>query len=233
MGTLVLLVDDEADILHTLGYSLEKEGLEARVAENGRDALLRAEEQPRPDLVILDLMLPDMSGLDVCRALKQSPATAAIPIIMLTARGEEIDRVVGFEVGADDYVVKPFSTRELILRAKAVLRRRTRERQPEEVLRFGRLRLDVGAHRVWVDEEERPITSLELRLLETLIERRGRVQSRETLLADVWGITADVTTRTVDTHVKRLREKLGAAGAYIETIRGAGYRFADAARDLE
>jgi two-component system, OmpR family, phosphate regulon response regulator PhoB len=232
MAALILIVDDEVDIAQTLAYGLEKEGFESRVAHTGRDGLAAARKAPRPDLLLLDLMLPDMGGLDVCRELKRAEDTRHLPIIMLTARGEEIDRVVGFEVGADDYVVKPFSTRELVLRAKAVLRRKaTREGEGEGETRFGRLRIDTQAHKAWVDGEERALTSLELRLLETLLARRGRVQSREALLADVWGITADVTTRTVDTHVKRLREKLGGAGAYIETVRGTGYRFTAQVKD--
>jgi two-component system, OmpR family, phosphate regulon response regulator PhoB len=232
MSPLILIVDDEVDLVGTLAYSLGREGFATRVAHTGREALGSAREQPRPDLVLLDLMLPDMGGLDVCRELKRREDTRAVPIIMLTARGEEIDRVVGFEVGADDYVVKPFSTRELALRMKAVLRRQGEAQEaPGRELRFGRLRIDSEAHQVWVGDEERALTALELRLLETLVARKGRVQSRETLLADVWGITADVTTRTVDTHVKRLREKLGEAGGYIETVRGAGYRFATKARE--
>jgi two-component system phosphate regulon response regulator PhoB len=144
---------------------------------------------------------------------------------MLTAKGEEIDRVVGFEIGADDYVVKPYSVRELTLRVRAILRRtRTGESEGERI-EFGRLRVDVSAHRTWVDDEEVSLTALEFKLLTTLLERRGRVQTREVLLTDVWGFSAEVTTRTVDTHVKRLRQKLGPAGRYIETLRGVGYRF--------
>ncbi|MFZ9887047.1 MAG: response regulator [Myxococcota bacterium] len=231
MAGLVLIVDDELDLVQSLSYSLEKEGFETRAAYTGEAALQVAQEVPQPELILLDLMLPGIGGLEVCRELKRRAETRTIPIIMLTARGEEIDRVVGFEVGADDYVVKPFSTRELVLRAKAVIRRHEKpeERTPQH--RFGRLRIDTEAHQVWVDGEERALTTLELRLLDTLLSRKGRVQSRDVLLADVWGITADVTTRTVDTHVKRLREKLGVAGDYIETVRGSGYRFATQPRD--
>jgi two-component system phosphate regulon response regulator PhoB len=227
MGALILLVDDEEDLVQTVAYSLEKEGFGVRTAFDGDGALKAAGESPRPDLILLDLMLPDTSGLDVCRELRRREDTRDIPIIMVTARGEEIDRVVGFEVGADDYVVKPFSPRELALRIKAVLRRKAPSEQGSDApLSFGRLRIDEAAHRIWVDDEERTLTSLEFKLLVTLHARRGRVQSRDTLLADVWGYSADVTTRTVDTHIKRVREKLGAAGGYIETVRGAGYRFA-------
>ncbi|MCA9561094.1 MAG: response regulator transcription factor, partial [Myxococcales bacterium] len=181
--------------------------------------------EPIPDLVLLDLMLPDMSGTEVCRKLRADERTKDVPVMMVTAKGEEIDRVVGFEVGADDYVVKPFSLRELLLRVRAVLRRARTGEESEDEITFGRLRIDTPGHHVWVDEEEVKLTALEFRLLTTFHARRGRVQTREMLLSDVWGYQAEVTTRTVDTHVKRLREKLGEAGQYIETVRGVGYRF--------
>jgi two-component system phosphate regulon response regulator PhoB len=171
-------------------------------------------------------MLPDVSGNEVCKQLKRNEQTSGIPVMMITARGEEIDRVLGFELGADDYVVKPFSVRELMLRVQAILRRNTtREGQPRA--KFGQLRIDREAHRVWVGETEITLTALEFRLLLALFDGRNRVQTRTILLDGVWGIDAEVTTRTVDTHVKRLRQKLGDAGDYIETIRGVGYRFAD------
>ena len=175
-------------------------------------------------------MLPDVSGVEICRRLKSSPETKDVPIVMVTAKGDEVDRVVGFELGADDYVVKPYSLRELLLRVDAVLRRTTPTPtgSARGVLVFGKLRVDRDAHRVWVDGEEVTLTALELRLLSTLLERRGRVQSRPALLDDVWGMSGEVTTRTVDTHVKRLREKLASAGPYIETVRGVGYRFTPA-----
>jgi two-component system phosphate regulon response regulator PhoB len=178
-------------------------------------------------LVLLDLMLPDMSGTEVCRTIKDNPATRTLPVVMLTARGEEIDRVVGFEIGADDYITKPFSVRELVLRIRAVLRRR--ELPPGEAasIEFGNLRIDRAAHRVWVDGEEVELTALEFKLLVTLYERRNRVQSRGALLDQVWGIETKISTRTVDAHVKRLREKMGNARDYIETVRGVGYRFAE------
>ena len=225
MSALILVVDDERDLVNTLQYNLEREGFQTRTALTGNEALEQATLEPLPDLILLDIMLPDQSGMDVCRELRRSERTARIPVVMLTAKGEEIDRVVGFEVGADDYVVKPFSVRELLLRIKAVLRR-TEPPPPKstEVL-FGHLRIDPEAHRVWVDEDEVTLTALEFKLLSTLLARRGRVQSREQLLDDVWGIQAAVTTRTVDTHVKRLRQKLGPAAGYIETLRGVGYRF--------
>ena len=224
---LILVVEDEKDLQDLLGYNLRQAGHKTTVVGTGREALTSVLEH-RPDLVILDLMLPDASGLDVCRKVKGDPATRDVPIIIVTAKGDEVDRVVGFELGADDYVVKPYSIRELLLRVDAVLRRTstaTGSGETQGVLSFGKLRIDRDAHRVWIAEEEIMLTALELRLLSTLLERRGRVQSRSALLDDVWEMSGDVTTRTVDTHVKRLREKLGAAGAYIETVRGVGYRF--------
>jgi two-component system phosphate regulon response regulator PhoB len=231
-GTMarILVVEDEADIRQILAYNLGQAGHEVLATDRGGPALTMVREQ-RPDLVLLDLMLPDISGLEVCRGLKSDASLRAIPVVMLTARSEEIDRVVGFELGADDYVVKPFSVRELLLRIQAVLRRSP---QPATALPeigevcFGRLRVDRSAHRAWVDGQEIALTALEMRLLCTLIERRGRVQSRGTLLDAVWEASPENNTRTVDTHVKRLREKLGPAGAYVETVRGVGYRFADA-----
>jgi two-component system, OmpR family, phosphate regulon response regulator PhoB len=225
LAGLILIVEDEQDLVDTLEYNLNKDGYQTRSALNARAALELALSEPHPDLILLDIMLPDMSGIDVCKWVRRNETIRNTPIIMLTAKGEEIDRVVGFEVGADDYVVKPFSVRELVLRIKAVLRRRQTEETIEKPVLFGVLRVEVDAHRAWVADEEIRLTALEFRLLTTLLSRKGRVQSRERLLSDVWGIDADVTTRTVDTHVKRLREKLGPAGAYVETMRGVGYRF--------
>src|SRR6187551_402912 len=226
----ILIVEDEKDLQEVLTYNLRQAGHIPIVVSSGRDAIAAVADQ-HPDLVLLDLMLPDVSGVEVCRRLKGETVTRDLPIVMVTAKGDEVDRVVGFELGADDYVVKPYSLRELLLRIDAVLRRMTpagttaAARGP---LVFGKLRVDRDAHRVWVDEEEVTLTALELRLLSTLLERRGRVQSRPALLDDVWGMSGEVTTRTVDTHVKRLREKLGSAGPYIETVRGVGYRFTPA-----
>ena len=196
-----------------------------RIAHSGRQGLASATADPLPDMIVLDLMLPDLSGIEICRKLREGDRTRDIPVVMCTAKGEEIDRVVGFEVGADDYVVKPYSVRELILRIRALLRRAHRVEGEPSLIRFGRLKIDRDAHRAWVDEAEVGLTALEFRLLHAFLSRRGRVQTRDALLSDVWGIEADVTTRTVDTHVKRLREKLGEAGGYIETLRGVGYRF--------
>jgi two-component system phosphate regulon response regulator PhoB len=226
MGNRILIVEDERDLVGVLEYNLQREGYHTQAAPDGERALNLLREDPIPDLVLLDLMLPDIPGTEICRTIRAQPRTRHLPVLMLTAKGEEIDRVVGFEVGADDYVVKPFSLRELLLRVKALLRRSNLpeggESLPES---FGRLRIDPTSHRTWVDEREIKLTALEFRLLGTFLARRGRVQSREQLLGDVWGIHADVMTRTVDTHVKRLREKLGAAGEYVETLRGVGYRF--------
>jgi two-component system phosphate regulon response regulator PhoB len=229
----VLLVEDEADLAATLEYNLQREGYRVRVAPDGRTALAELAQDPPPDAVLLDLMLPDVSGTEICKHLREQERTRDIPVIMLTAKGAEIDRVVGFELGADDYVVKPFSVRELLLRVRALLRRAERPSGEPNMVAFERLRLDREAHRVWVGEQEVNLTALEFRLLYAFISRRGRVQTRDALLSDVWGIEADVTTRTVDTHVKRLREKLGDAGSYIETLRGVGYRFRDRPVDEE
>jgi two-component system phosphate regulon response regulator PhoB len=224
----ILVVDDEKDLASLLDFNLRQAGYDTVLAANGEQALSAARRRT-PDLVLLDLMLPDVSGTEVCRQLKSDPRTKAVPVVMLTARGEELDRVVGFELGADDYVVKPFSMRELTLRVKAVLRRagQTRgDRPPPEV---GLIRVDVDAHRCHIAGEEVELTPLEFRLLTTLMARLGRVQSRERLLTDVWEMSSEVETRTVDTHVKRLREKLGPARDLLETVRGVGYRLVDPA----
>jgi len=223
----ILLVEDEADLAATIEYNLQREGYRTRVAHDGRTALEELAREPAPDAILLDLMLPDISGTEICKHLREQERTRDVPVIMVTAKGAEIDRVVGFEVGADDYVVKPFSVRELMLRIRALLRRTERPADNPDMITFDRLRVDREGHRVWVDEQEISLTALEFRLLYAFISRRGRVQTRDALLSDVWGIEADVTTRTVDTHVKRLREKLGDAGRYVETLRGVGYRFRD------
>jgi two-component system phosphate regulon response regulator PhoB len=225
MSAKILIVEDEADLVGVLTYNFKREGYVVRSAGNGAEALRLLDEDPPPDLVVLDLMLPDISGIDVCRQLRANERTKRTPVLMLTARGEENDRVRGFEVGADDYVTKPFSVRELMLRVRALLRRVTGKEAGASDGTFGVLRVDNAAHRAWVGKTEVALTALEFRLLGAFLERRGRVQTRDALLADVWDIHADVTTRTVDTHVKRLREKLGPAGDYIETVRGVGYRF--------
>jgi two-component system, OmpR family, phosphate regulon response regulator PhoB len=222
----ILVIEDEADIQQILEYNLREKGHKVFIAGKGEEGLRIAKEK-KPDLVLLDLMLPDIPGTEVCKTLKSDPSTKNTQVVMLTAKGEEIDRVVGFELGADDYVVKPFSVRELLLRIQAILRRSQGEQEIATSFQFGKLRVDRQAHRVWADDSEIELTALEFKLLVTLYDRRNRVQTRAALLSDVWGIDADITTRTVDTHVKRLREKLGESGNYIETVRGVGYRFAD------
>ena len=222
----ILVIEDEPDIQQILEYNLREKGHKVFIAGKGEEGLRIAREK-RPDLVLLDLMLPDIPGTEICKALKSDPTLRNTQVVMLTAKGEEIDRVVGFELGADDYVVKPFSVRELLLRVQAILRRSQGEQEAAPGFQFGSLRVDREAHRVWAKDAELELTALEFKLLVTLYDRKNRVQTRAALLSDVWGIDADITTRTVDTHVKRLREKLGEAGAYIETVRGVGYRFAD------
>jgi len=222
----ILIVDDENDIVHVLEFALRQAGFETIAAGNGLDAMARIREKP-PDLILLDLMLPDIPGTEICRQLKSSAPTSAIPLIMLTARGDEADRIVGFELGADDYITKPFSVREVVLRIKAILRRQ----DPVEKVReqVGPLRIDPAAHRCFVEGAEVALTALEFRLLETFMSRLGRVQTREQLLQDVWTVSPEMQTRTVDTHVKRLREKLGSGRDLIETVRGIGYRMTDPA----
>jgi two-component system, OmpR family, phosphate regulon response regulator PhoB len=227
----ILVIEDEADIQQVLDYNLREKGHKVFIAGNGEEGLKIAREK-RPDLVLLDLMLPGMPGTEVCKTLKGDPATKNTQVVMMTAKGEEIDRVVGFELGADDYVVKPFSVRELLLRVQAILRRSQGEQEAAAGFQFGKLRVDREAHRVWAEDQELELTALEFKLLVTLYDRRNRVQTRSALLSDVWGIDADITTRTVDTHVKRLREKLGEAGNYIETVRGVGYRFTDTPEEV-
>lgn len=223
----VLIVEDEVDLLELIDFNLRQAGYETLLVATGAEALAVARAE-RPDCILLDLMLPDIQGSDVCRVLRADPVTAGTPIIMVTAKGEEIDRVVGFELGADDYVVKPFSPRELVLRVRAILRRApATERagsEPSETMEIGDIVLDIGAHEARVAGSPIELTALEFRLLQTLASRAGRVQSRDRLLDDVWG-DVSVTQRTVDTHVKRLRDKLGSSSHHVQTVRGVGYRF--------
>ena len=221
--TRILVIEDEQDLGTLLEYNLRADGHEAEVVRSGAAGISKAKSW-KPDLILLDLMLPDIAGGEVARLLREGESRKT-PIIMVTARGEESDRVRGLELGADDYVVKPFSVKELLLRVKAVLRRQSDEPKSEQKkLTKGSIQLDVDRHEVRVSDKPVVLTALEFRLLKTFLERPGRVQTRETLLSDVWGIDADITTRTVDTHIKRLREKLGPAGDVIETIRGVGYK---------
>ncbi len=226
MAQRVLIVEDEPDLLELVRFNLDQAGFKVETCESGEDALASLRRAP-PDLLILDLMLPDVSGEDVCRSVRADPRFAQLPIIMLTAKAEEVDRVVGFELGADDYVTKPFSPRELVLRVRAVLRRRGEARAAGAPLERGPLRLDPERHRCTVEDRELDLTAKEFQLLEALMRRPGRVMTREKLLDEVWGSDIAVTTRTIDTHLKRLREKLGVAADLIETVRGVGYRFAE------
>ena len=222
----ILVIEDEPDIRKNLEYNLAREGFAVVGAASISEAVSNLSLQTF-QLILLDLMLPDGSGLDLCKKIKADTKTESIPIIILTAKDDEVDKVVGFEIGADDYVTKPFSVRELILRVKAVLKRGTEKKDILEVERkFGDLRIDVDSHEVYVDDSKINLTALEFKLLRRLVDTRGRVQSRDQLLSEVWGYSSDVTTRTVDTHVKRLREKLGPMGKYVQTIRGVGYKFA-------
>jgi two-component system phosphate regulon response regulator PhoB len=223
---LVLIVDDERDLRTLLDFNLRQAGWRTAQAETGAEALARARSL-KPAVVILDLNLPDVSGMEVCRLLRADPDTRELPILMLTARGAEEDRVAGLMLGADDYLPKPFSLRELVLRVEAVSRRRPSAATgsaPNKRAEAGRIALDLDAHLCIVDGVELPLTLQEFRLLAYLIQGRGRVRTREDLLADVWNASPELETRTIDTHVKRLRDKLGAAGDIIETVRGLGYR---------
>jgi two-component system phosphate regulon response regulator PhoB len=219
----ILLVEDEPDIAEILQYNLEKEGFEVAVETRGDSALERIQADP-PDLLVLDLMLPGVDGLEIARMLQRDRRTSDIPVVMLTARGEEVDRIVGLELGADDYISKPFSPREVVLRVKAILKRTHQAPETGTLLRIGDLRLDPEAHRVEVKGEEVILTATEFRLLKLLMERVGRVQTRGQLLSDVWGYAEDIDSRTVDTHVRRLRKKLGREAERIETVIGVGYR---------
>ena len=219
----ILIIEDERDLADLIAFNLEKEGFQTIVATDGRSGLERV-NQNCPDLVILDLMLPEIGGIEICKAIRRNESSSAIPVLMVTAKGEEIDRVVGFEVGADDYLVKPFSTRELLLRVKAILRRSSNEKPEGKVFRAGAVSIDTESHKVTADGEEIMLTITEFKLLLTLMERLGRMQSREQLLSHVWGYSSDADTRTVDTHITRLRSKLGPSGELIKTIRGFGYR---------
>lgn len=225
MAQTILVVDDERDIVDLLRYHLVQAGFRVHSASDGKVAVEMARRE-KPDLIVLDLMLPVLPGAEVARLLKQGEATRGIPIIMLTARGEEVDRVVGFELGADDYVVKPFSPRELVLRIQAVLRRESTEpEEGERPLVYGPLVIDAASHSVRLKGKELDLTTTEFKLLQRLARRPGRAFSRDHLLSEVWGYGGDVESRTVDTHVKRLRAKLGAVGDWIQTVRGVGYRF--------
>ena len=223
MNPKILVAEDESDILNLISLNLKSSGYDVIGAEDGQSALELARFK-NPALIILDLMLPRLSGLEVCKLLKADSATAGIPVIMLTAKAEEIDRIVGLELGADDYVTKPFSPRELVLRVKSILRRNQKHGDTSGPLQSGAIQIDPERHEVRAKGKLVELTPTEFKLLTLLVERRGRVQTRERLLDEVWGYASAIDTRTVDTHVARLREKLGKAGEGIETIRGVGYR---------
>lgn len=221
----VLVIDDEPGLHKVLEFNFRQAGHDIVCVASGQAGIQRAKEM-RPDIVLLELMLPDISGTEVFRTLQRAPDTKEIPVVIVSAKGDEVDRIVGFELGAADYVVKPFSVRELVLRIQAILRR-VHVARDRNVIEFGCLRIDEDAHRVFVEGAEIELTLLEYKLLLALYENRARVQTRAGLLDGVWGLDVGITSRTVDTHVKRLRDKLGRAGDYIETVRGIGYRFAD------
>ncbi len=225
----ILVADDEEDVLNLVALNLKTAGYNVLKAENGLTALEMARTS-LPALIVLDLMLPGMPGLDVCKALKSEPATKLIPIIMLTAKAEEVDRIVGLELGADDYLTKPFSPRELVLRVKSVIRRIDTSGPVDNTIKIGDIQVDRARYEVLVKGKPLDFTATEFKLLALLMERRGRVQSRDTLLNDVWGYENIIDTRTVDTHIRRLREKLGKAADCIETVRGFGYRIAESGR---
>lgn len=225
MAATVLVVDDEKDLVELVKYHLEKEGLKCLEARDGETALQMARERT-PDLMVLDLMLPGVDGLEVCRKLRKDPKTSSIAIIMLTAKAEEVDRIVGLEMGADDYMVKPFSPRELLARVKAVLRRGQGQDMPT-LKRVGTLEVDEGKHQVTVEGTVVELTVKEFDLLCALMRANGRVLNREQILETVWGYSnaVDIESRTVDVHIRRLREKLGSECARIVTVKGVGYRF--------
>ncbi len=220
----ILVVEDDHDIAQLLALSIRKAGLEVLVSENGYEALSIV-RQHQPDLLVLDLMIPGIDGFEVCKELKRDPKTAELPIIILTARGEEIDRIIGLELGADDYVVKPFSPRELLLRIRAILRRSGQEHRPASVFRMSDLEIDFDAHRVSLESQEIVLTATEFKLLAELVHHQGKVLTREQLLDKVWGYHFEGYARTVDTHIRRLRQKLLDSADWIETVRGIGYRF--------
>jgi two-component system phosphate regulon response regulator PhoB len=226
MTTRILVCDDEPDILDLVRLSLSEAGFAVETASCGQEAIDKL-RRAAPDLAVLDLMLPDMSGTEVCRFVRTRPELADVLVLMLTAKGEEVDRFVGFELGADDYVTKPFSPRELVLRVRALLRRRAGAGGERNLLERDAVSVDLDRHRCFVEGEEIVLTAKEFQLLATLMRRPGRVLTRERLLDEIWGSDVTVTMRTIDTHLKRLREKLGKGGDLIETVRGVGYRFTE------
>lgn len=224
----ILVVDDEPDAIELIRFNLKASGYEVLTAEDGEEALAKARKFS-PDMILLDVMLPEIDGLEVCKILRRDPATASLPIIMLTAKASEIDRVLGLEFGADDYVTKPFSPRELMLRVRNLLKRKESSKEEVERFQVRDIELDVSKYEVKIMGQPIDLTPTEFKLLQILIERKGRVQSRDRLLQDVWGYDQLIDTRTVDTHVRRLREKMGEAANYVSTVRGVGYRLMEPA----
>ncbi len=226
MNARVLVVDDEPETVELVEFNLKQAGFRVASAADGRAALKKARDW-QPHLIVLDLMLPGLDGFEVCKLLRADPTTAHMPILMLTARAAEVDRVLGLELGADDYLTKPFSPRELLLRIRKLLERQPDPAARATVLQFGQLRIDPPKHQVTVAGKPVELTATEFKLLELLARRAGRVQTREVLLRDVWQYDAAIDTRTVDTHMRRLREKLGPAAKHLDTVRGVGYRFVE------
>ena len=224
----ILVVDDEPDAIELIRFNLKASGYEVLTAEDGEEALAKARKFS-PDMSLLDVMLPEIDGLEVCKILRRDPATASLPIIMLTAKASEIDRVLGLEFGADDYVTKPFSPRELMLRVRNLLKRKESSKEEVERFQVRDIELDVSKYEVKIMGQPIDLTPTEFKLLQILMERKGRVQSRDRLLQDVWGYDQLIDTRTVDTHVRRLREKMGEAADYVTTVRGVGYRLMEPA----
>ena len=224
----ILVVDDEPDAIELIRFNLKASGYEVLTAEDGEEALVKARKFS-PDMILLDVMLPEIDGLEVCKILRRDPATASLPIIMLTAKASEIDRVLGLEFGADDYVTKPFSPRELMLRVRNLLKRKESSREEVERFQMRDIELDISKYEVKIMGQPIDLTPTEFKLLQILMERKGRVQSRDRLLQDVWGYDQLIDTRTVDTHVRRLREKMGEAADYVTTVRGVGYRLMEPA----
>lgn len=222
----ILIVEDDKNISKLVKYNLEKAGFACETTITGEDALEILDHQD-VDLVILDVMLPKMDGLETCKRIKRDKRLSFIPVVMLTAKGEEIDRIVGFELGADDYIVKPFSPRELVLRVKAILNRGKPKESARDVVSLGSLHVDIPRCKVTVGGQDVKLTAMEFKLLVALVHKKGRVQSRDQLLDEVWNLASDVTTRTVDTHIKRLRQKLGHLGTMVETVRGYGYKLTE------
>jgi len=222
----ILVVDDEPDALELVAFNLKSSGYEVATAADGEAAIKKARDL-QPALIILDLMLPEVDGLEACKILRRDPRTASTPILMLTAKAAEVDRVLGLELGADDYVTKPFSPRELVLRVKNLLRSKTAGEEKADQVVWKEIALDIPRHEVKVKGKAIDLTSTEFKLLTVLLQRRGRVQSRDHLLRDVWEYDSLIDTRTVDTHMRRLRQKLGPAARYLSTVRGVGYRFAE------